>query len=133
MIAGVADTHVAIWFFSGDPRLSASAKNFFFRAASARERTALSSISLAEVVYLVEKQRLPAAAYSDLKAALADPNHLLEEAVLDSRIVDAMTRISRTEIPDMPDRIVAATALSLGVPLVTRDERIRASSIRTVW
>lgn len=82
---------------------------------------------------MVEKQRLPAAAYSDLKAALANPNHLLEEAVLDSQVVDAMTQISRTEIPDMPDRIVAATALSLGVPLVTRDGRIRAWNVRTVW
>jgi hypothetical protein len=29
MIAGVADTHAAIWFLAGDPRLSAAAKEFF--------------------------------------------------------------------------------------------------------
>jgi predicted nucleic acid-binding protein len=33
----------------------------------------------------------------------------------------------------MPDRIIAATALHLGLPLVTRDARIVASGINTVW
>jgi PIN domain nuclease of toxin-antitoxin system len=133
MIAGVVDTHAAVWFFSRDPRLSAPAKEFFFRAASAHRRIALSSISLAEVVYLVEKQRLPASAYEELRTALANPNHVLEEAVLNSNVVEAMRRVSRIEVPDMPDRIVAATALSLGVPVVTRDGRIRASNLETIW
>jgi hypothetical protein len=29
MIAGVADTHAALWFLFGDARLSATAKEFF--------------------------------------------------------------------------------------------------------
>jgi predicted nucleic acid-binding protein len=33
----------------------------------------------------------------------------------------------------MPDRIIAATALSLGLPLVTRDGKIRASNVITIW
>jgi PIN domain nuclease of toxin-antitoxin system len=33
----------------------------------------------------------------------------------------------------MPDRIVAATALYFGVPAISRDGRIRASNIQTVW
>jgi PIN domain nuclease of toxin-antitoxin system len=33
----------------------------------------------------------------------------------------------------MPDRIVAATALHYGVPVISRDGRIRASNIRTIW
>jgi predicted nucleic acid-binding protein len=33
----------------------------------------------------------------------------------------------------MPDRIIAATALHLGLPLVTRDLRIQASGIPTIW
>jgi PIN domain nuclease of toxin-antitoxin system len=50
MIAGVADTHAAIWFLSGDPRLSAAAKEFFEKTAQGRKKIALSTISLAEVV-----------------------------------------------------------------------------------
>jgi len=36
-------------------------------------------------------------------------------------------------VPDMPDRIVAATGIHLGVPFISRDGRIRASSINTIW
>jgi predicted nucleic acid-binding protein len=34
----------------------------------------------------------------------------------------------------MPDRIIAATALQLGLPLITRDEAIRRSGVvPVVW
>jgi PIN domain nuclease of toxin-antitoxin system len=33
----------------------------------------------------------------------------------------------------MPDRIVAATAVYFGVPVVSRGGRIRASNVQTVW
>ena len=46
---------------------------------------------------------------------------------------DVHTKDNRAQVPDMPDRIIAATALSLGLPLVTRDGRIRDSGIRTIW
>jgi len=40
----------------------------------------------------------------------------------------------RTGIPDPFDRIIAATALTLGLPLLTADERIReALGERAVW
>jgi PIN domain nuclease of toxin-antitoxin system len=124
MIAGVADTHAAIWFLYGDPRLSQAAKDFLDRAAGARLKIALSPISLAEVVYLVEKNRLPDSAFADLQAALNKPNHVLHEAPMTVAVMDAMRQVSRAAVPDMPDRIVSATAVFLGVPLITRDRRI---------
>jgi PIN domain nuclease of toxin-antitoxin system len=133
MIAGVADTHAAIWFLAGDPRLSAAAKEFFEKAALARKKIVLSPISLAEVLYLVEKKRLPISAFDDLKAALVNSNHVLEEAPFTGEVVEAMRKVARDEVPDMPDRIVSATAVFLGVPLISRDGRIRASNVQTVW
>lgn len=133
MIAGVADTHAAIWFLSGDPRLSATAKDFFDKAAIARRKIVLSPTSLAEVVYLVEKKRLPISAFDDLKAALNNPKHVLEEAPFTAEVVEAMRQVSRDAVPDMPDRIVSATAVFLGVPLISCDGRIRASNVQTVW
>jgi PIN domain nuclease of toxin-antitoxin system len=41
--------------------------------------------------------------------------------------------VPRDDIPDMPDRIVAATALHLSVPIPSRDWRIRASNLQTLW
>jgi PIN domain nuclease of toxin-antitoxin system len=133
MIAGVADTHSALWYLFGDPRLSAPAKSAFDAAALSRRKIALSAISLAEVVYLVEKGRLLASAYIDLQNALHDPDHVLQEAPVTSEIVDSMMGVPRADIPDMPDRIVAATATYFGVPAISRDGRIRASSVQSIW
>jgi PIN domain nuclease of toxin-antitoxin system len=49
MIAGVADTHAALWYLLADPRLSASAKLTIDAAASSRNNVALWAISLAEI------------------------------------------------------------------------------------
>jgi PIN domain nuclease of toxin-antitoxin system len=133
MFAGVADTHAALWYLFGDSRLSKSAKAFIDHAANARRKVALSVISLAEIVYLVEKNRLRMSAYDDLKSALADPEHVLEEIPFTADVVEAMRRVSRDAVPDMPDRIVAATAVYLGAPVISRDGRIRTSDLRTIW
>lgn len=102
-------------------------------AAATGHDIVVSSISLAEIVYLVEKNRLPASAYQDLKNALADPDYVIEEAPFTGEIVDAMRQVPREDVPDMPDRIVAATAVYFGAPVISRDGRIRASNLQTVW
>ena len=132
-IAGVADTHTALWYLFEDARLSAAAGAFINDAAIARRKIAVSTISLAEVVYLVEKNRLPPSAYEELTQAQADPEHVFTEAVFTGAVVQAMRQVSRAEVPDMPDRIVAATAVYFDVPVVSRDRRIRAASLKTVW
>jgi PIN domain nuclease of toxin-antitoxin system len=133
MIAGVADTHTALWYLFDDPRLSAAAGEFIDRAAAAGNRVVVSSISLAEIVYLIEKGRLSENVYADLKAALDDPDHVFKEVTFTGEIVDAMRRVPRTEVPDMPDRIVAATGVCFGLPVISRDGRIRASNVHTIW
>ncbi len=35
MIVGVLDTHTILWFLSGDPRLSTTARNFIVNASYA--------------------------------------------------------------------------------------------------
>ena len=132
-ISAIADTHTALWYLFDDPRLSPAAANFISEAAIARHKIAISSITLAEVVYLIEKGRLPPSAYEELTQALADPEHVFTEAVFTSAIVQAMRRVSRAEVPDMPDRLVAATAVYFDVPVISRDRRIRAAGLKTVW
>ena len=63
----------------------------------------------------------------------ADPDYVIEEAPFTVEVVDAMRQVPREDVPDMPDRIVAATAVYFGVPAISRDGRIRASNMRTVW
>jgi PIN domain nuclease of toxin-antitoxin system len=133
MISGVADTHTAVWHLFDDERLSAAAGRFIDQAASTGNRIVVSAISLAEIVYLVEKGRLPANAYAELKGAIDEPDHVLKEAPCTVEIIDAMVHIPRADVPDMPDRIIAATAVYFAVPVISRDGRIRAAGIKTVW
>jgi PIN domain nuclease of toxin-antitoxin system len=58
---------------------------------------------------------------------------VLKEAPFTMEIVDAMRKIPRAAVPDMPDRIVAATALYFGVPVISRDHRIHSSGVQTIW
>ena len=133
MIAGVADTHTAIWYLFNDDRLSLVSGDFIDRAAADGYRIAISSISLAEIVYLIEKARIPVNVYTELKTALADPEHVFKEAAFTSEVVEAMRQVPRDAIPDMPDRIVAATAVYFGVPVISRDGKIRTSFVQTIW
>lgn len=131
--AGVADTHAALWYVLKNPRLSLRAHSFIEEAATAGLNIAVSAISLAEIVYLVEKKRLPVSVYVELKAVLSDTGSVLEEVPFSGETAEAMRMVPRDAVPDMPDRMIAATAIHLGVPVISRDGRIRASSVETIW
>lgn len=132
-IRAVADTHAVLWYLYDDARLSASAGTFMDAADAGGDQIAISSITLAEVVYLIERSRIDAAALDRILAALNRPAATLIEIPLDRTIVQMMREVERSEVPELPDRIVAATALHLGVPVISRDRKIRASVVATIW
>ena len=110
----VADTHVVIWYFLNSPRLSSAAA----AALDSAVTILLPSICMVGTLYLVEKGRIPRVAWDRLRAELADPGSALALAPLDLAVVEAMTRIPRSAVPDLPDRVIAATALRRQAPLV---------------
>jgi len=44
-----------------------------------------------------------------------------------------MRQVDRAQVPDLPDRIIAATALHLGLPLISRDRKIQLADVETIW
>ena len=134
MIAGVVvDTHTIVWYLSDDPQLSATAGNALDSATAAGEIIHVPSICLVELTYVIEKRRLPASARHELLHALDDPSNPCSLVPLDRLVADALERVPRSEVPDLPDRIIAATAIASQAPLVSRDGRIRASRVQTIW
>jgi len=133
MIAAIADTHTAIWYLFSDERLGRAASAFFDSTIANGDHIGISAISFAEMVYLIEKERIPAGALDDVVAAIADPKNVLQQVPLDDGIVVKMRQIPRQDIPDLPDRIIAATAKFYSVPVLSRDSRIRSSTIQTIW
>jgi PIN domain nuclease of toxin-antitoxin system len=133
MAAVVADTHSAIWYLLVSGKLSQNALDAFDHAARLGDPIYLASLSLVEVIYLVEKKRLPEIALDRLNSALTGglPGFVL--GPLDLAVAQAVRHIPRDLIPDMPDRIIAATALHLNLPLVTCDHKLHAAGIPTIW
>ena len=129
----VADTHAAVWRRTNSPRLSSAAAKALDNAPAAGDSILVPSIGLVELTYLVEKGRVPAEARKRLVDALAEPDGPYELAPLDGRVAAAVELIDRYVVPDLPDRVIAATALSSGAALVSRDGKIRASQVRTTW
>lgn len=133
MIVAIADTHAVIWYLFSDPRLGKAASAFIDEAIADGNHIGVSAITIAEVIYLVEKARIPANAVHDLHAATSDPNAVLQYVPLDENIAIRMMEIPRQDVPDLPDRIIAASASFYSVPLLTRDERIQGLSLQTIW
>jgi PIN domain nuclease of toxin-antitoxin system len=105
----------------------------FDDATASGDPILIASITLVELTYLVEKGRLPGAARRRLVAALADPEGPYQLAPLDTSVAEAVERIDRAAVPDLPDRVIAATALAWDTPLVSRDAKIRPAPLETIW
>ena len=130
----VADTHTLIWHLVGSAELSATARAILLDADAGYRRIAVPSIALVEIVYLAERNRIGTEVLQRMLGFLSDPARPYRLSVLDEPVVRAVQRVPRSAVPDMPDRIITATALHLGLPLISRDEQIRVAGIvPTVW
>jgi len=133
MIAAIADTHAAIWYVFGDRRLSPVARQFMDESLARGWKIGISSITLVEIVYLEEKWRIPPGTLGRFLDLLNAQDGAFQELPVQSDILQHFRQITREAGPDLPDRVVGATALCLGVPVVTRDRRIQAAGLKTIW
>jgi hypothetical protein len=58
---------------------------------------------------------------------------LLVEIPFNRNIALTLRQVDRAQIPDLPDRIIAATGLYLNLHVIGRARRIQLSSIDTIW
>lgn len=133
MIRAVADTHAVIWYIFGDHRLSDAARATIEDAAMAGNQVAFSSITLAEIVYLAERNRIHPATLDRLLNAAESTDAVLLEIPFDRDIARAPQQVNPSQVPELADRIVAATAAYLGVPIISRDREIRQADVDTIW
>jgi PIN domain nuclease of toxin-antitoxin system len=126
------DTHAVLWLLGTPERLSVAASRALEDAALAGRALALSCLSLYEIAYGVARRRI--IIHKSIESFLAEvESELLILPVTRSIAIAAAGLIS--PFPgDLFDRVIAATALTEGIPLITADERIRQSGVvRTIW
>jgi len=125
------DTHTLVWAVMETKRLSKAASAAILKAQT-DGGLAISAITLWELAMLLARGRIQG--YGTIEASLA----LLTEDVVVKPITTEIASIAAQFPSDFPqdpvDRLIGATARAEGLPLITRDEKLRASSLlQTIW
>lgn len=127
MIA-LLDTHVLIWWLQ-DPTLLSPAQKRVVDGAGAESPLRVSDISLWEIATLhsLARIRLAIPVREWLEKAVAPP--LVRRHGISPAIASEVARLPDSFHRDPADRILVATARTLGATLLTHDRRIRESGL----
>lgn len=129
----VLDTHTLLWWVNDPSTLSVPATKAIDAAVESMS-VHVSSISAWEIALLVERGRLRLAL--DVRDWLyrCEALPFLSFVPLDNAIAVESVRLPDFPHADPADRIIAATALSLGAVLVTKDDKLQNyPHVKTIW
>ena len=130
--APVLDTHIWIWWMLGDPNLT-QAERDVLDALPPENRPVLCDICLWEFATLVDLGRVEInGSVEDWLRIAASPATVRVQSITPD-IVAEMNRLPASFHRDPADRLVVAAARSLKLPLATKDWKIRASRLATLW
>lgn len=129
----ILDTHALVWWVSDATKLSARARRAIHDALR-HGPVAASAISLFEIATAIRRGRLVLGVPRE--QWLADLRLLPELRIepVGAEIAQLAGSFEDAMPGDPADRIIAATAVALGLKLVTADERLRhMPQLRAVW
>lgn len=130
----VLDTHVLLWWFTGDTkRLSQTAK-----AVLQEQRTGgtifVSSATAWEIAILVARNRIELSTDVLTWLEVVGRVQAIKFVPIDNEIAVKSTQLGDGFRRDPGDRYIVATCQKLGAPLVTADTQIRESrKVQTIW
>jgi len=129
----VLDTHVWIWWLSNPKTLSQRAQTAV-TAAMEDGTILISSISTWEVALLVARDRLRLTMEVSDWIAKSEVLPFVTFVPVDNAIALRAVSLPGSFHNDPADRIIVATALSMGAAVVTRDERIlKYRQVKAIW
>ena len=129
----VLDTHAWVCWVSGSRALSRKASERIDEALG-RNAICVSSISCWEVALLVKRGRLELKMGAEDWIAHSEALPYLRFVPVDNHIALRSVGLPGRFHDDPADRIIVATALSLGAKLITKDRRIRRyRGVETLW
>lgn len=129
----VLDTHTLLWWVNDPSTLSKPAKKAIDVAVKSKS-VHVSCISSWEIALLVERGRLRLALDVRDWICRCEALPFLTFVAVSNAIAVESVRLPDFPHADPADRIIAATALSLGAALVTKDDKLRNySHVITIW
>ena len=124
----VADTHTFLWWSDERHLLSQTA----YDALLSADRIVISAMTGWEIGILVAKRRL--AFETDPLTWIRRTLERMHIEVVPLPLEVAVRSTELQQLRDPGDQMIVATAPHLGVPLVTKDDRIRrANVVETIW
>jgi PIN domain nuclease of toxin-antitoxin system len=125
------DTHALIWAAREPAKLSKTAADAI-RAASESGGLAISAITLWELAWLATHGRFNfSGTVGDFVERLSSRTAIRP---ITPRIAVLASQLPATYSRDPSDRLIAATAMSEGIALVTKDRTIRnCKQVKTIW
>lgn len=128
----LVDTHVAAWLALEPSRISRKAKAAIDDARASATGLGLADISLWELTMLVGKGRIRLTV--GLESFLTEIENRFVIVPLTAQVCVRALSLPAVYPKDPADRIIAATALVEGVPLLTADHQIqRSKTVQTIW
>ena len=129
----VTDTHALIWAIDGRvKRLGNQARRLFDQADEGKCAIYIPVHALAELGEAWHRGRVILGLPFEEWARAAFASGKYHEAQLTAEIVYTAQRLY--PIPERGDRLIAATAIVLDLPLITRDPEIhRAAGVECIW
>lgn len=125
----VTDTQCLLWHMTRDRHLPKTVRLVYEAAEAGRAQILVPSMCLIEALFLLQRQRIPQFVVDRL-FMLPDVNRANIHVVpLDMNVVRSAVDFGPAAVPELADRVIAATARSLGLPLLTVDHAITASGL----
>ena len=127
------DTHAWIWFISNPENLSKKASKAVAEAVK-EKNVLISSISAWEVALLVIKKRLKLSLDVSDWIAKSESLPFIQFIAVSNAIAIRSVNLPQPLHTDPADRIIIATALFAGAPLVTKDKKLlNYPHVKTIW
>lgn len=129
----VLDTHALVWWVSGDATLSRKARKTIEKEMEDGE-ILISAISALEIAMLVEREKLVLSMEVERWMNTVSEIDAVRIVPMDVEILVKSVNLPGEFHKDPADRMIVATARKFSVPLVTKDDKIRAHPhVKTVW
>ncbi|MEZ4769332.1 MAG: PIN domain-containing protein [Caldilineales bacterium] len=125
----VADTQCLLWYLSDDRRLPRSINRVFRAADDGNAQILVPSIALVEAIFLSQRQRVSDALLKRVLDLSEDPETSIAVVPLDMAVVRTVNDFGPAGVPELADRVIAATARALNLPLLTVDHAIAVSGL----
>lgn len=128
----LVDTHVVVWLAFHQDKLSKSAWEAIDHARTSEGGLAISDITLLELATLASKGHLHL--NITFESFLQEVEARFTVLPISGRTCARTIALPAAYPKDPADRIIGATALVEGLPLLTADREIRRSkALRTIW